>query len=105
MKTAGRGNANRWAAKLSNRANGAAGQNRSCSIKWAAKVEKFQPLDEFFFLTFPFIELTRRWLVAAWLQSLTEGFGSIVGANLPCHFARPGFVLLEAFVRRILSQV
>ena len=32
-------------------------QNRFCSIKWAAKVEKFQPREKFFFLTFPFIAL------------------------------------------------
>ena len=38
----------------SNRAHGAAGQNRSCSMKWAAKVEKFRPRERFFFLTFPF---------------------------------------------------
>src|SRR6516225_7621388 len=31
MKTAGRENPNRWAAKLSNRATGAEDQNRSCS--------------------------------------------------------------------------
>jgi len=49
MKTAGREKPNRWAANLSNRANGAAGQNRSCSIKWAAKEEKFQPREKFFF--------------------------------------------------------
>jgi hypothetical protein len=59
MKTAGRENPNRWAAKLSNRAHGAAVQNRSCSIKWAAKEEKFQPRDKFFFLTFPLMELPR----------------------------------------------
>src|SRR5215831_9414488 len=53
MKTAGRENPNRWAAKLSNRATGAEGQNRSCSIKWAAKVKKFQPW-RYFFLDFPF---------------------------------------------------
>jgi hypothetical protein len=35
------------------------GQNRSCSIKWAAKQEKLRPLQGCFFLTSPFIELTR----------------------------------------------
>jgi hypothetical protein len=59
MKTAGRENPNRWVATPSNRAYGPEGQNRSCSIKWAAKVEKFQPQEKFFFLTFPFIEQTR----------------------------------------------
>jgi hypothetical protein len=53
MKTAGREDPNRWAAKLSNRATGAEGQNRSSSIKWAAKVKKFQPW-RYFFLDFPF---------------------------------------------------
>ena len=59
MKTAGRENPNRWTIVSSNRAPGAGGQNRSCSIKWAAKQEKFRPLEECFFLTSPFIELTR----------------------------------------------
>jgi len=58
MKTANRENPNRWAAKLSNRANGGAGQNRSCSIQWAVKEEKFQPREAFFLLTFPFRELS-----------------------------------------------
>jgi hypothetical protein len=31
-------------------------QARELVIKWAAKVEKFQPREKFFFLTFPFIE-------------------------------------------------
>jgi hypothetical protein len=57
MKTADRENPNRWAAKLSNRANGAAGQNRTCSIQWAVKEEQFQPREAFFLLTFPFREL------------------------------------------------
>src|SRR6516165_550602 len=56
MKTTGRRNPNHWAAKLSNRANGAERHNRSCSTTWAVKVEKFQPREKFFFLTFPFIE-------------------------------------------------
>jgi hypothetical protein len=58
MKTANRENPNRWATLSSNRAHAAADQNRSCSIKWAAKVEKFRPRDKCFFLPFPFIELT-----------------------------------------------
>jgi hypothetical protein len=32
------------------------GQNRSCSFKWAAKQENFQPPGEVFFLTSAFIE-------------------------------------------------
>src|SRR5262249_9721094 len=59
MKTAGRENQNRRIAISGNRANGAEGQNRSCSIKWAAKVEKVQPREKCFFLTFPFIEQIR----------------------------------------------
>jgi hypothetical protein len=59
MKTAGRENPNPWTIVPRSRAHGAEGQNRSCSIKWAAKVEKFQPPEKFFFLTFPFIELLR----------------------------------------------
>jgi hypothetical protein len=51
MKTAGRENPNRWAARLSNRANGAEGQNRSC--KWAAKARNSSGGD-IFFLDFPF---------------------------------------------------
>jgi hypothetical protein len=59
MKIATRKTPNRWATVSSNRAPGAAGQNTSCSITWAAKQEKFQPAEECFFLTSPFIELTR----------------------------------------------
>jgi hypothetical protein len=62
MKTAGRENPNRWAHVPSNRALGAGGQNRSCSITWAAKQEKFRPKGKCFFLTSTFIELTRRYV-------------------------------------------
>src|SRR5450432_3288196 len=55
MKTAGRENPNHWGKVSSNRAHGAADQNRSCSIKWAAKQEKVRPLQGCFFLTFLFI--------------------------------------------------
>jgi len=61
MKTAGRENPNRCAKVASNRAHGAAAQNRSCSITWAAKQENFQPMERCFFLTSPFIELIRSW--------------------------------------------
>src|SRR6267378_4265794 len=60
MKTAGRENPNHGVAWPRNRAHGAAGQNRSRSIKWAAKQEKSQPKEMCFFLTSPFIELTRQ---------------------------------------------
>jgi hypothetical protein len=59
MKTAGRENPNRWATAPRHRAHAAAGQNRSRSFKWAAKQEKFQPQEKFFFLTSTFIELPR----------------------------------------------
>jgi hypothetical protein len=61
MKTAGRENPNRWTILSSNRALGAGGQNRSCSIQWAAKQEKFRPMQGCFFLTSTFIELIRMW--------------------------------------------
>src|ERR1019366_8873165 len=57
MKTAGRENPNHGVAVPRNRAHGAAGQNRSCAIKWAAKQEKLQPKEMCFSLTSPFIEL------------------------------------------------
>src|SRR5271168_3814962 len=59
MKTAGRENPNRWATLASNRAPGAGGQNRSCSIQWAEKQEKSRPKEMCFFLTSTFIELIR----------------------------------------------
>src|SRR6266481_2393924 len=60
MKTAGRENPNRWARAPRNRAHGAVGQNRSRSIKWAAKQEKFQPQEMCFFLTSTFIERSKK---------------------------------------------
>jgi hypothetical protein len=59
MKTAGRENPTHGVICPRNRAHGAAGQNKSRSIKWAAKQEKVQPMEMCFFLTSPFIELTR----------------------------------------------
>src|SRR6266478_4592296 len=56
MKTAGRRTSNRWATVPSNRAPGAGGQNRSCSIQWAEKQEKLQPAQKCFFLTSTFIK-------------------------------------------------
>jgi hypothetical protein len=52
MKTAEGKNPNRWATMPGNRAHGAEGQNRSCSIKWAEKAENFSR-GAVFFLTFP----------------------------------------------------
>jgi hypothetical protein len=60
MKTAGRENPNHGATLPRNRAHGAVGQNRSRSIEWAVKQEKFRPQEKCFFLTLPFIELIRR---------------------------------------------
>ena len=65
MKTAGRENPNRCTKVAGNRAPGADGQNRSSSIKWAAKQEKFRPMRKCFFLTSPFIEPIRSWQVTA----------------------------------------
>ena len=59
MKTAGRENPNHGATLPHNRAHGAVGQNRSRSIEWAAKQEKFGLMQEYFFLTSTFIELIR----------------------------------------------
>src|SRR6202790_4698545 len=58
MKTAVRKNSTRWVTMPHNREHGAAGQNRSCSIKWAAKQKDLRPSQKCFFLTSPFIELT-----------------------------------------------
>src|SRR5580704_11724219 len=61
MKTAARENPNSGVAGPCNRAYGAVGQNRSRSITWAEKQEKFQPKETCFFLHSPFIELIRTW--------------------------------------------
>jgi hypothetical protein len=52
MKTAGRENPNHGVTLPRNRAHGAAGQNRSRSIKWAEKQEKFPAEGDVFFLDF-----------------------------------------------------
>ena len=52
MKTAGREKPKPRAKAPRNRAHGALGQNRSRSIKWAEKQEKFQPEEMSFFLDF-----------------------------------------------------
>jgi len=75
MKTAGRENPNRWATKPNDRAHGAENQNRSCSKKWAAKQEKLQPLEWCFFLTSPFREQIRRYLLVA--RDTGENFAKV----------------------------
>jgi hypothetical protein len=52
MKTAGRENPNHGVALPRDRAPDAEEQNRSRSIKWAAKQEQFQPQGDVFFLDF-----------------------------------------------------
>src|SRR5450631_3894210 len=56
MKTASRENPIHGVTWPRNRAHGAVGQNRTRSIEWAGKQEKFQPKEMCFFLTSPFIE-------------------------------------------------
>src|SRR6266446_8762838 len=72
MKTAGRENPTHGVAWPRNRAHGAAGQNRSRSIKWAEKQEKFQPTELCFFLTSPFIELIRSYRVVVHFSYYNE---------------------------------
>src|SRR6266481_7136851 len=82
MKTAGRENPIHGVAWPRNRAHGAAGQNRSRSIKWAAKQEKFQPKELCFFLTSPFIERIR----SDWAQGLkaeTHFISTFEGSRFP----------------------
>jgi hypothetical protein len=69
MKTAERRTPNRWATVPRNRAHGAVGQNKTRSIKWAAKQEKVQPKEMCFLLTSTFIEPTRSW-PSSWRRSL-----------------------------------
>src|SRR5260370_3413822 len=73
MKTAGRENPNHGATLPHNRAHGAVGQNRSRSIRGAAKQEKFQPKGVCFFLTSPFIELLRMWHSRGWMTNSPFG--------------------------------
>src|SRR5262249_54123177 len=63
MKTAGRETHNHW-----DRAHGVVGQEQTCSIKWAAKPRKIPAAGGLFFLTLPFIELTRHKLAPANLR-------------------------------------
>jgi hypothetical protein len=56
MKTAGRENPIYGATWPRDRAHGAVGQNRTRSIEWAEKQEKFQPQEMCFFLTSTFTD-------------------------------------------------
>src|ERR1700738_4892806 len=51
MKTADRENPTHGVTWPRNRAHGAVGQNRTSSIEWAEKQEKFQPQEKRFFLS------------------------------------------------------
>ena len=73
MKTAARENPNRWAKVSSDRAHSAAGQNRSCSFKWAAKQENSSHRDVFS-LDFPFYRT---------LLMPTEPIRAPIGVNVP----------------------
>jgi hypothetical protein len=54
-----------------NRANGAAGRNRSRSIAWIAKQENFRPSEAYFFLTAAFYRTSRDFILVNSLQILT----------------------------------
>jgi hypothetical protein len=54
MKIAGGENPNHGVARPRNRAHGAEERNKSRSIKWAAKQNKFRPEGDVFFLDFSF---------------------------------------------------
>src|ERR1700731_3269479 len=109
MITAGRENPNQGVVLPRDRAHGAVGQNRSRSIKWAEKQQKFQPKDVCFFLTSPFIELTRTYstcdaalerstqleqspeilLAASCPSALTSGSLGVFISDRPNHFPLP----------------
>src|SRR4029434_5388542 len=74
MKTAGRENPIHGVTLPRNRAPGAVGQNRSRSIKWAAKQEKCQPLEMCFFLTSTFIEHIETYAFILTRTSLRSSF-------------------------------
>ena len=76
------------AAVHSNRDPGAAGQNGSCSIKRAAKQEKFRPLEEYFFLTSLFIALTQ---VRCFPRVVLEEETVFVTADSKTQRGSPGF--------------
>ena len=81
MKTAARENPNRWAKVSSDRAHSAAGQNRSCSFKWAAKQENSSHRDVFS-LDFPFYRT---------LLMLTEGYRRSRQSQCPGFYRWPVF--------------
>jgi hypothetical protein len=74
MKTADRENQIHGVTWSRNRAHGAVGQNRTRSIKWAEKQEKFRPKEMCFFLTSPFIVRTYQDLAAVSFPDLLLQF-------------------------------
>ena len=76
MKTADRENPIHGATWARNRAHGAAGQNRTRSIEWAEKQEKFRPKEMCFFLTSPFIEQIRSYIEFAAFGCTSGGMGT-----------------------------
>jgi hypothetical protein len=105
MKTAGRENPNRWAKLASNRAHGAAIQNRSCSIKWAGKQEKLRPMEGCFFLTSPFIELIRTKCIVG-VGGVRAGVGQLArtGLILPASIPLESFVLITNRSDRLITH-
>ena len=84
MKIAGGENPNHGVAWPRNRAHGAEEQNKSRSIKWAAKQNKFRPKGMCFFLTSPFIELTRHLARRQGRLLVIRGFTHLVVARTSC---------------------
>src|ERR1035438_6345484 len=74
MKTADRENPIHGVTWPRNRAHGAVGQNRTRSIEWAGKQEKFQPKEMCFFLTSPLQKLFHVCASVIWRPSLVAFF-------------------------------
>ena len=105
MKTAGRENPNHGVAVPRNRAHGAVGQNRSCSIKWAAKQEKFRPRERCFFLTSTFIELLRYYRAVRLPRSVRHRRTSLDFPMRPKATAALGEPGISRFPREVSAYV